>query len=287
MPRNISGATALTPPTMPHRQGHTAERAHADGNRNRRRRPRARDSPATAGPEGATSAAAAADAGRRHARRATSPAPLQRAWTGRAAAFVRACAPRPCSPIQPRNAHDGGAADQPCSAPIDSNSAPQRLSVGVDSRVRHPSCNEPPAHSGSVGNGCDGRVIGRPDETIGCCNVSIAHPRQRDLDRVVVMHQATIGVRDMRGDVVLAAHHIVLQRVHQRRCQRPWQRGDQIHPVRGQPRSQHRHRDRDTLAQARDCGVSAAHLGVGECFGAADVEGPAHVWRATQPRLVR
>ncbi len=53
-------------------------------------------------------------------------------------------------------------------------------------------------------------------------------------------------------------------------------RGDQVDPLRGQPRGEQRHREHQAPRQACDRGVAVHHLQVGEDVGTADVETPVH-----------
>lgn len=84
-------------------------------------------------------------------------------------------------------------------------------------------------------------------------------------------------VRDVPGDVVLPAHHLVPQRLGERPRDGGGHGRHEAHPVAGQAGREHGHRQDEATRQTRHGGVTEHHVAVREHLRPADVEGPADV----------
>ncbi|CAI8337770.1 MAG: Uncharacterised protein [Cellulomonadaceae bacterium TMED98] len=102
---------------------------------------------------------------------------------------------------------------------------------------------------------------------------TVSHFSQRQADRSVISREAFLGRRNDLVNVVVFHDRVVQQRLDNRHRQSPGNRGNEVDPLTGKPRRQHRQRGDGTLLQTRFQRITVHELAVAEHIGSPDIEG--------------
>ena len=100
-----------------------------------------------------------------------------------------------------------------------------------------------------------------------------ANALEGEAHRPAVRGEASLGLGDEAGDVVLVDDAVILQRGDDRDRERPRDRRDEVDPLRGEPGCEHGESGDGALLEPRLERVAVHHLAVAQHIGAADVEG--------------